>query len=344
MTQDSGPDATKPPESDPTPPTALICIPHFFRRDSAGAEPTPGIGQSALMETRDSLRQDDAAARRQRRIACVEACLFQLRTLFEAHGRWAARHQDKTLAAMPNPFALSLDICLVTDGENHLIEDLPLPEGFFRQVIVDDPPEHLGYACHRLLAEALEGPEPIPDWFVYMEDDLIIQDPLFFHKIALFNRAAEASLAEGALSRPPVLQPHRWEDPLGAPAERKQAFLRSYPDYELTPDPVYQGPVLALDFLGHSFRMEPSRDPHAGCFFLNQAQMAHIAQEPTFWDPSQMWTTPLDSAATLAVARAFTVYKPMLDSTAFLELRHGAPLMLWEIQAGATGEPPRWEF
>ena len=78
-------------------------------------------------------------------------------------------------------------IRLITDGQHHLVDQL---EEGYRPLVEHVPtqpptPKHLGFEAQRVLAESLsEG----YDLYGYLEDDLIIHDPLFFHKIFWFQQ------------------------------------------------------------------------------------------------------------------------------------------------------------
>ncbi|NBU94188.1 MAG: hypothetical protein EBS18_06605 [Actinobacteria bacterium] len=94
-----------------------------------------------------------------------------------------------------------IDIVLVHDGSNHVLQFLdPVFLDGVKHVVVDiDNPKLLGFAAQRALAEELDTNY---DLYGYLEDDLIINDPLFFHKISWFT--SETSPAH-------VLLPQRYE-------------------------------------------------------------------------------------------------------------------------------------
>ena len=70
-------------------------------------------------------------------------------------------------------------IKVVTDGQHHVLEHL---EPCYRELLEEVPtepadPRHLGFEAQRVLAENLDEKY---DLYVYLEDDLLIHDPLFF--------------------------------------------------------------------------------------------------------------------------------------------------------------------
>ncbi|WP_413207435.1 hypothetical protein [Rhodospirillum sp. A1_3_36] len=302
-------------------PKALVTIPHYYR--PTGTE----TGHASLNPTR-----------REERLRNLEACLFHLAALFGDRGRYGARHDTATVHPAANPLAVDLDIVVNTTGGHHLLDDLSIPPDWYehREVPLEDP-LFLGFAAQEVLRDRSGG----YDWYIYLEDDLILQDAFFLAKLAQVNRLFEAHpLAE----RPRLLLPHRWEDPLGRDRERKSVFTKCYPDWRLSEHSIFPGQPIAFDHLGMTVTLEPAVGPHAGCFFLNAAQMARLATHPLFLDTREIWITPLDSAATKAIANAFALFKPSLDSAPFFELRHASPLTLDQLFDQGPGQPPLWKF
>ncbi len=202
-----------------------------------------------------------------------------------------------------------LRVHIVTDGRHHLLERLPLPAGLYTHTPVESAPPFLGFACQRLLAEHLGE----FDYYAYLEDDLILHDPLFFHKLRWFTlQMGDASL----------LQPNRYESAPAAP------YRKVYVDGDLRPEvtapfqDVTQTPEVRALLLGSELRFERPLNPHSGCYFLNAAQMRRWAAQPDFGQLSAAFIGPLESAATLGVMRHFKIYKPAPENAAFLEIQH----------------------
>ena len=92
-------------------------------------------------------------------------------------------------------------IKVVTDGCHHVLDHLE-PE--YRSLVEEVPtqphdPKHLGFEAQRILVDHLSDNY---DLYVYLEDDLLIHDQFFFHKIFWFQK----SVGERC-----VLMPHRYE-------------------------------------------------------------------------------------------------------------------------------------
>ncbi|GAB4530844.1 MAG: hypothetical protein Fur0018_18340 [Anaerolineales bacterium] len=267
----------------------IVAIPHYF---------------SAQGGTHASQR-----GARQVRQSALSACLSALHTVFGAAqgiihiaGRRALPANQRT--------AHRLQVYLVTDGEHHLLDDLVLPDTLYThapQVVAN--PRHLGFACQRLLAENLGA----FDYYVYLEDDLILHDPLFFHKLAWFTTQAGDDC---------LLQPNRYEV---SPLAR---LHKVYVDGDLRPEvtapfqDVTRHPEVRALILGQELRFVRPLNPHSGCAFLNAAQMRRWAAAPDFGKPDEAFIGPLESAATLGVMRHFRVYKPAPENAAFLEVQH----------------------
>ena len=208
---------------------------------------------------------------------------------------------------------IEFDLHLVTDGHHHVLDQL---DAHFRRRVTHVPTEPsdpllLGFEAHRHLAAQLAAGY---DLLAYFEDDLIVHDPLFFHKIRRFIDWAGPDS---------VVLPQRFEvlplpsriDKLyidGAMAEdQRQIHL---------PDPM---PPLHLDdAFGGEVVFESPRNPHAGCFVLSPGQLLHWSQQPWWLDRDCSFVSPLESAATLGLLKTFRLYKPTYASALFLEAQH----------------------
>ena len=292
----------------------LVTIPHYY--------------QPVAEVTRHG--SHSASARDARRLA-LESCIFQLRSLF-GRRHYAARHESHSIAPAPNPHALDVDVVVCTTRGAHLLDELACPPGLYHHLPTNAEPPYLGWECHSLLKEAIGS----YDYYCYLEDDLIIHDPFFFAKLELVNGHWRSIGDDGAL-----LQPQRYEHSLrleggsGVPG----TLERLYVDYSAGDRPVHDDAPIEIEHLGMTFRIAPTTHPHAGCFFLTDAQMRRLAAHPVFLKRDQIWVSPLDTAATLGIAQAFRVFKPTLDSLSFLEICHGHPAVLREVAVGEAGVP-----
>lgn len=262
----------------------LVTIPHFY---------AAGDGSHG------SLAEDA-----QPRVWALTQCLRGLVGNLDASQEAWARAGDRL---RPGPAgeatAVALDVVVCTTRGQHLLDQLPVPEGLVEHRQTEAEPLLLGYECHGVLASRLGE----YDFYCYLEDDLILHDPYFLHKQLWFNQQA----GDGC-----VLQPNRFEM-----SYTEREIKKVYIDFEFTQAERTEGQV-ELSYLGGTLTCYRPSNPHAGCFFLNGRQMAAWAARPDFLSRETGFVGPLESAATLGVARAFTVFKPALRDAGFLEIQH----------------------
>lgn len=166
----------------------------------------------------------------------------------------------------------------------------------------------LPFECQRVLRDNLGR----YDYYVYLEDDLILHDPWFFAKLLWFNQHTELL---------DLLQPNRFEIGLAAP------YCKAYVDGDLAPQVagrfqnIAHRPMLRATALGQPVAFKRPKNPHSGCFFLTDEQLAHWVKQAHFGDLDCRFVSPLESAATLGIMKTFRVYKPA-DPPGFLEVQH----------------------
>jgi len=202
-----------------------------------------------------------------------------------------------------------IEIVVCTDGDNHLLDHLP--NGLVRKRDVAGDPMLLGYGCHEVLAAEIDN----YDYFCFLEDDIIINDPEFFQKLNWFETVANEES---------ILQPNRFETLIGQPVDKlyidgnlgKPQFSAQFQDITIDTN-------LSASHLGGQLNFQRVNNPHSGCFFLNQRQMRQWMDQPYFLDRSVDFCGPLESAATLGIMKTFKIYKPARENASFLEVRHG---------------------
>jgi hypothetical protein len=263
----------------------LIVIPHAYLTD------TPAARMYGCERT-------DPAARAAALLRCVSA-LHQ--TFGSRQHLVGARDDPRCNAATES----ALEVVLVTAGTQHLADTLPPHLVHHKNTTLH--PRLLGFACQGILRDNAGR----FDWYGYLEDDCEITDALFFCKLAWFN----ATFGQGVL-----LQPNRFELSSG------MVVQKLYIDGRIQEAQPWLGMPgerhLAASLLGQRWRFRRVSNPHSGCFFVSQTQMAHLAADPLFGRYSEAFIGPLESAATVPIMRNFAVYKPALENAAFLEMRH----------------------
>ena len=244
------------------------------------------------------------------RCEALSACVMSLRQTF---GRAQGVIGIASHTALPANMALSadLDIVICTSGDDHVLGRLHLPPGSFSHLPTGSPPRLLGFACHQALLDNLGR----YDWHCYLEDDIVVSDPLLFAKLAWF---------QGLAGKDALLMPNRFE------LARSGPLRKIYVDGDLRPQatepfrrPGAQAEVRG-ELMGIAVRFLPALNPHSGCFFLTGEQMRRLAGLPGYPSPDASFIGPLESAATLAVMRALHVFKPAPENAGFLEVEHRA--------------------
>jgi hypothetical protein len=271
----------------------LVTIPHYVGPGEASADG----------RTYGALAVDPAP-----RLRALSACLTALHQSFGAapcfihHGRRSAEVAE---AGMPH----SVDVVICTTRGNHLLDRLDVSPRYYTHHATDAEPLLLGFTCHAVLRDRL----PNYDYYCYMEDDLIVHDPWFFHKLAWFNRH---------VGDDKLLQANRFE------AALNHLLAKVYVDGELNPaatarfQNLNDRPSLVGEAFGLRVLFQPTLNPHSGCFFLNAGQMAHWAGRPHFADQVSRFIGPLETAASLGIMRTFTIYRPAPVNADFLEVQH----------------------
>ena len=210
--------------------------------------------------------------------------------------------------------ANDLDIMVCVTGSHHLLKELELPSGSFqvREFSIENP-RFLGYSCYDVLREACGR----YDWYCYLEDDIVISDPLFFCKLqAFYNAIGDARY---------LLQPNRYE--LGTGSELSKAYIDGplwSDSAAFLADMRLPGccDEIPVGFGDITFRTTPALNPHSGCFFLTNVHLQHMLEQPWYGERVVGYAGPLESAATQYIITLFHVFKPALECASFLEVHH----------------------
>lgn len=286
----------------------LFAIPHYFARSA-------GTNYGSERTAPD------------RRAEVTRRCIASLWQNFSEAQSLVDGFRQEFVPANPR-LSASITVALCTTGDSHLIAELagcPM-----HHIGTNAEPRFLGFECHKVLRSGLGQ----FDYFGYLEDDLRIDDALFFVKLAWFN----AQYGEAAL-----LQPNRFESS-DDPAPYKVYIDGNPRDLSLLSPQRGDGEGrLTASAMGRPMAFQRVNNPHSGCFFLNAAQFARWAEQPDFGEVSAAFAGPLESAATLGIMRHFRVYKPARENAAFLEIEHLDPRYLGRWYVPVAGDPPRLE-
>lgn len=292
------PEGSDPPATGPTL-RVRVAIPHFFRETSGGT----GYGSGR------------PGARFARSLAlgrCLGALLALERSADDLVLNIGQRRLERSGALRRGERALgpiALELHLFTCGDQRLQEVL---EQFADRLRVHElgleDPRQLPLATRDWLIQS----DPLCDLVLYLEDDLVIGDPLFFDKQAWFLAGCRHQA---------VLMPHRYERIGGRNGQRllvdgplRPAFIRTF----CTPT----ANAARGRFREREVVFDQTDNPHSGLFCISGTQARQLA---TLEQPTDGFVSPLETAATLTVLRHYMVLKPSWNDRDFLWIEHGHP-------------------
>ena len=205
-----------------------------------------------------------------------------------------------------------IDIHLITAGVNTVVSRM---EPIYKSMVIEAKKRpmssmHLGFEAQKHLSEYVDAGY---DLMGYMEDDLIIHDQYFFHKINWFIE----QLGEDSL-----VLPHRME--LWRRPDRVDKFYIDGPVPEqdirnIIPEPAQ---TVCANLPVGKVLFESPKNPHSGCFFLRSNQLRKWMTNDNWQDNDCTYVSPLESAATLGISKNFKLYKPAYCNAGWLELQH----------------------
>lgn len=277
----------------------LVVMPHYCNRDAENYNKSREIRSMSLVRSVSSFAQH----------AGHEQLFLDFASLSSAYANCSEERR--------------CDIFICTTAGQHLLGDLDILDGMYHHVETDAHPRMLGYTCREVL-RSFAGSY---DYYCYVEDDLFLTDPLFFHKLEWFSAQAGNSC---------LLQPHRCEVSFSSYA--KKCYIDGDIPPQNNPYYDYSLPGLSLQAFGAGFDFVPASNPHSGCFFLNAGQFEHWVRQPHFGDWDMSWVGPLESAASLGIMKCFSIYKPAWHNANFLEINHFGDAYLGMIGDSIT--PP----
>jgi len=282
-----------------------VAIPHFFREGAS--EDSGGYGSGRI-------------GNRLARSLALARCLGSIFALNRAPSDWILNLAEWQLELTPASCqaglpALQVEIHLFVTGEHWLQEVVALyaPRLQLHRLALEDP-RQLPLAVVRQL---FDMPQPA-DLSMYMEDDLVIQDPLYADKLAWFHQRTDHRF---------VLMPHRREPSVAnAP---QQLYVDGPIKFDGQADPVWaskESVVASGRFWdGQELAFCAASNPHSGSFAVTSSQLVQLCQAP--WPPAT-FVGPLETAATGTVLGLFQVLKPSWACRQFLALEHGNPSFL----------------
>lgn len=151
---------------------------------------------------------------------------------------------------------------------------------------------------------------------IYMEDDLVISDPMFIDKLHWFFEKTDHQA---------ILMPHRAEVCHGhrpcslfvdGPLRREEILQYSTPEENAMCLRFWDDGDISFDI---------PLNPHSGMFAISSTQRTALQSKEL---PRTGFVSPLETAATLTVLANFAVFKPSWNYRRFFTIEHAFPSYL----------------
>lgn len=201
--------------------------------------------------------------------------------------------------------SLQSDIVILTKENFSLHEKLPgylkqKTEIFYSQ---QEDPMFVEYDAYDVFISHLKT----HDYFLFLEDDVLLTDSWFLEKIKKFNYYSS--------DKKFVLTPHRFEYCNGKKHYFDQAIVRK----DQTTSYKY-AENLKISFDDASFTV--FQNPHAAFYCLNKEQMQLWKNSGYKWKNKVVAFGVLESAATFSLYENFEFFKPHPDNIGYFEVQH----------------------
>lgn len=194
-----------------------------------------------------------------------------------------------------------LTIVIKTVADRHITAYLPDHQiGCIEvQEEIDVDPMFIGFRCQDELVKRVED----FDWFVFLEDDIVLHDSFILEKLTRFN-------TKGGLDRD-LLLPNRYEL-----WEVTKRYIDLTIDIEMNWNRLS---TLAID----DVKFSECTNPHSGFFCLSKLQLKRWIESGREWkDKNLGFGGPRECAATYSLLECFSLYKPHASNLHFFEVRH----------------------
>ncbi|WP_228057338.1 hypothetical protein [Tychonema sp. LEGE 07203] len=177
-----------------------------------------------------------------------------------------------------------------------------LPEYQIKCIQVQEYPEcdpmFVGFRHQEEFVEKVEE----FDWFLFIEDDIILSDAFTLEKLEKFNRQSGYENA--------ILYPNRYEMYQGT---------KRYIDLTITRS-LLINKLSSVEIEGVKFA--EFNNPHAAFYCLSRKQMKHWIKSGRLFKNQIVDVGPLESAATFCLLECFSIYKPHPSNLNYFEVRH----------------------
>ncbi len=197
-----------------------------------------------------------------------------------------------------------LTIMVITMAGRHIINFLPDYQKHclvVREKVGCDP-MFIGFAAQDELVSRVNQ----FDWFLFIEDDIVIHDASILVKLKKFNQFSGYKNA--------VLFPNRYEFYEG---------VKYYIDFSFLEEGVAvnhwnQFSAVEIDEIKYA----ECTNPHSGFYCLSQEQMETWIASGRVFQGKSIWAGDRESASTFCLCEVFSLYKPHQRNLHYFEVRH----------------------
>lgn len=278
-----------------------VCIPHYFREHANPKDNPNGYG---------SLR---SGVRLKRTIAlsrCITGILGLQRNRLNGILNYG---EEKIITSSNLQEELEININLCTDESNRIDDVIDLFKNQINHIVFKtNNPLTLPLMCRDYLINTPCN----ADLLCYLEDDIIINDPLYFDKLLWFHSKTSNNFS---------LMPHRYE-PFNNKSIDNLLIDGPLDSHFISQFAKPQRNVASGQFQGKEMvSFDITDNPHSGTFCLSRAQADCLRGSDL---PQEGFVGPLETAATLTVLHRFPVMKPSWECWRFLKVEHGHPSFL----------------
>lgn len=246
--------------------------------------------------------EPNPTTRRKARILAVIAHITpDPATLDEARRAIYVDRLKHTIDGLLVSFAVDeLAVVIQSQPGRHITSDLPSYQ--LDHITIDESstcdPMFIGFEAQTEFAKRRNE----FDWFLYLEDDIVITDGYFIGKLERFN------LMSGNESI--VLLPHRYELWEG---------IKRYIDLAMDDDLQWSRltPVV-ID----GIRFGECTNPHSGLYCLSAKQLQKWLRSPQDLNRRNLFAGPRESASTFSLMECFHLYKPHPSNIGIFEVQH----------------------
>ncbi|MGL5063173.1 MAG: hypothetical protein ACRC62_24605 [Microcoleus sp.] len=141
------------------------------------------------------------------------------------------------------------------------------------------------------------------DWFLFLEDDIIISDAFVLEKLEKFNQQSGYENA--------ILYPNRYEMHEG---------IKRYIDLTILAEGLTWNKLSSVEIEGVKFA--EFNNSHAAFYCLSRKQMQRWIKSGRLLKDRVIDVGPLESAATFCLLECFSIYKPHPANLHYFEVRH----------------------